>query len=666
MDWWSINARQETSRASNAVSPDTSLCERAMSDLILSYMTIGLVNGSFYAMLCLGLALIFGLLNILNMAHGVFYMMGAFIAWAAVTRLGVGYLPTLAASAFGVGGFGMLVERLLLRRTYDLDPLYGFMLTFGLATAIQGAFQVQFGSSGLPFEAPGWLSGLIDLRFTLFPAYRLWVVLVALAVCFGLWLAIERTKAGAILRAASENGVIAASLGVRVPAVMTVTFGIGAMLAGLAGALAAPIYQVSPLMGADILLVVFAIIVIGGMGSIGGTILAAYCLALLESVTLAVYPQAANFMIFAFMCIVLSVRPQGLFGISVLRDHSFAGVSLPAIAEWSTETRSQMTRFAVMGMIIVGLALLPKLLYTIFLIKIFCFAILATSFNFLLGFVGIISFGQAALYGTAAYVTAYTLKQWSAPPEIGILAGVAAATLLGLIMGALAIRRRGIYQAMITLAVAQMVYFVFIQTSFTNGEDGLQNVPRGVLFGLVDLRDDRAVYALAVIAFCAVFFGLRHLLYSQLGMMLVAVRDDERRALSLGHDVASLKLLAFTIASACAGLAGALSAVAFQLATLSGAHWHLSGEAVLMSLIGGLGTLTGPLAGATVLVAMEHFLAPFGAWVLVLQGLIFVICVVAFREGLIRRGVATWTRHVRHRLLTPLVAAQPIKEGGKS
>jgi len=635
-------------------------------DLLLSYLTIGLVNGSFYAMLCLGLALIFGLLNILNMAHGVFYMMGAFVAWAAVTRLGIGYLPALGAAALGIGAFGMLVERLLLRRTYDLDPLYGFMLTFGMATAIQGAFQVEFGSTGLPFETPDWLSGLIDLGFTLFPAYRLWVVFVALAVCLGLWAVIDRTKAGATLRAASENGVIASALGVRIPVVMTATFGIGAMLAGLAGALAAPIYQVSPLMGSDILLVVFAIIVIGGMGSIGGTILAAYCLALIESVTLAVYPQATNFMTFAFMCIVLSIRPQGLFGIPVLRDHSFAGLSLPAVSDVGAERLSQMTRIAVITIIIMALAILPKLLYPIFLIKIFCFAILATSFNFLLGFAGIISFGQAALYGTAAYVTAYALKQWSAPPEVGILAGVAAATLLGLVMGALAIRRRGIYQAMITLAVAQMVYFVFVQASFTHGEDGLQNVPRGVLFGLIDLRNDLSVYALTAIAFCAVFFGLRRLLCSQLGMMFVAVRDDERRALSLGHDAALLKLLAFGIASCCSGFAGALSAVAFQLATLSGAHWHLSGEAVLMSLIGGIGTLTGPLAGAAVLVAMEHFLSPFGAWVLVLQGSIFMICVLAFRDGLVPRVASIWTKVVRDRLLPSFVAAEPVKEVGNS
>jgi branched-chain amino acid transport system permease protein len=637
-----------------------------MLDLILSYLTVGLVNGSFYAMLCLGLALIFGLLNILNMAHGVFYMMGAFIAWATVARLGAGYLPALAAAALGVGAIGMLIERLLLRRTYDLDPLYGFMLTFGLATAIQGVFQVKFGSTGLPFETPDWLSGLIDFGFILFPAYRLWVVFVALTICLGLWATIERTKAGATLRAASENGLIASALGVRISAVMTATFGLGAMLAGLAGALAAPIYQVSPLMGSDILLVSFAIIVIGGMGSIGGTILAAYCLALIESITLAICPQATNFMIFAFMCIVLSVRPQGLFGIPVLRGHSFFDVSLPGVAEAGAERGSQIARVSVIALIIVTLTLLPKLLYPIFLIKIFCFAILATSFNFLLGFAGIISFGQAALYGTSAYVTAYVLKQWSAPPEIGILAGIASATLLGLLMGALAIRRRGIYQAMITLAVAQMVYFVFVQASFTHGEDGLQNIPRGILFGLIDLRDDRAVYALAAIAFCGVFFGLRRLLRSQLGMMFVAVRDDERRALSLGHDVASLKLLAFAIASFCAGLAGALSAVAFQLATLSGAHWHLSGEAVLMSLIGGIGTLTGPLAGAAVLVAMQHFLAPFGAWVLLLQGLIFMICVLAFREGLVPRGTSTWTKHVRDRLLAPRVAAVPVEEGSNS
>jgi len=636
-----------------------------MVDLILGYLTIGLVNGSFYALLSLGLALIFGLLNVLNMAHGAFYMMGAFAAWACVERLGIGYLPTLAVAAVGVGAVGMLLERSLLRRTYDLDPLYGFMLTFGLATAIQGIFQVYFGSTGLPFAPPDWLSGSVDLGFTFFPAYRLWVVVVALAVCLGLWIVIEQTKAGATLRAASENSTIAEALGVRVPTVMTATFGIGAALAGLAGALAAPIYQVSPLMGSDILLVVFAIIVIGGMGSISGTILASYCMALIESMTLAVYPQGANLMIFAFMCVVLSVRRQGLFGIAVVRVHAFAGACLPATVKGDAARPTRGERLLTTGGAAIALVLLPIFFYPIFLVKIFCFAIFAASFNFLLGFTGIVSFGQAALFGTAAYVTAYALKQWAMQPELAILAGIAAATLLGLAMGALAIRRRGIYQAMITLAVAQMVYFVCLQANFTHGEDGIHSVPRGQLFGLINLSDDRAVYGLAAIALCGVFLGLRRLLASRLGMMFVAIRDDERRALSLGHNVGLLKLAAFGIASFCAGLAGALSALAFQLATLSGAHWHLSSEAVLMSLIGGIGTLMGPLVGAAVLVTMQHFLAPFGAWVLVIQGLIFAFCVLVFRDGLVPRATWIWTKCFGSNSASAVALIGPLQEGGR-
>ncbi len=637
-----------------------------MSNLVLSYLTIGLVNGSFYALLCLGLALIFGLLNILNMAHGALYMMGAFAAWAAVARLGLPYLVGLCAAAVLVGSTGMVLERLLLRRTYSLDPLYGFMLSFGLATAIQGGFQVIFGSTGLPFTTPAWLSDVVDLGFAVFPVYRLWVVMVAFIVCLVVWIAIARTKAGATLRAASENATMAEALGVPIPAVMTATFGLGAALAGLAGALAAPIYQVSPLMGSDVLLVVFAIIVIGGMGSLGGTILAAYCLALLESATLAVFPQAANVMIFAFMCIVLSVRPQGLFGIEVLRHHSFAGIPPPVTATPDVRADKKYERILIVVIIAAALAVLPALLYPIFLVKIFCFAILAASFNFLLGFAGVMSFGQAALYGTAAYVTAHALKHWAMSPELAMLAGITAAILLGIVMGALAIRRRGIYQAMITLAVAQMVYFVFVQSSFTHGEDGLQAVPRGLLFGLIDLRNDLAVYALAVAAFCSVHFGIKRLLSSQLGMMLVAVRDDERRALSLGQNARGLKLFAFAIAASCAGLAGSLSAVAFQLATLSGAHWHLSGEAVLMCLIGGLGTLSGPLVGAAVLVTMQHFLAPYGAWVQVLQGVVFASCVLTFRDGMMPRHAFAWPSRLRGTSASSFAPAETLEETGRS
>jgi len=613
--------------------------ERAMIDLILGYLTIGVVNGSFYALLSLGLAVIFGQLNVLNMAHGAFYMMGAFVAWAAARYLGLTYLVTLALAPLCVAGVGIVLERVLLRRTYGLDPLYGFMLTFGCSLVIQGAFQSRFGSTGLPFAAPDWLSGGFELGFLFFPTYRLWVVGVALCACGLVWLFVNRTRAGVILRASSENAAITAALGIRVPRVFAVTFALGAGLAGLAGVLAGPIYQVSPLMGADILLVVFAIIVIGGMGSIGGTIASSYGLAIIESFTQALVPQASSLVIFVLMCVVLLLRPQGLFGIATIRGHEFPAARLPCVS--SNEGATGVTKLrSALGPLLAAAAVLalPTIFYPFYLMKMFCLAMFAASFNFLIGFAGLVSFGQAAMFGTAAYLTAYAAKEWLLAPELSICVGVGAAIVLGLAMGALAIRRRGIYQAMITLAIAQMAYFLYVQSPFTHGEDGIQSVPRGLLFGLIDLRDDMNVYWVCASAMFAVFFGLRRLLSSPFGMLVVAIRDNERRAVSLGYDVKRYQLAAFGVASFCAGLAGSLSAIVFQLATLSGVHWGLSGEAVLMALIGSIGTLSGPLVGAAVLVTMQQFLAPFGAWVQIIQGVVFVVCVLVFRDGLVVRA----------------------------
>jgi branched-chain amino acid transport system permease protein len=640
--------------------------ERAMIDLILGYLTIGVVNGSFYALLSLGLALIFGQLNILNMTHGAFYMMGAFVAWAAAKHLGLSYLASLALAPLCVAGFGIVLERFLLRRIYGLDPLYGFMLTFGCAMVIQGGFQAKFGSTGLPFAAPDWLSGGVDLGFLFFPAYRLWVVGVALGACALVWLFISRTRAGFILRASSENPAIAAALGIRVSRVITGTFALGAGLAGLAGALAGPIYQVSPLMGVDILLVVFAIIVIGGMGSIGGTIAASYSLAMIESFTQALVPQASSLVIFVFMCLVLLIRPQGLFGTAAIRSHEFPAARLPLVRSHDEGRVATQVKSAIPPLLaLTAVILLPTMFYPFYLMKIFCFAIFAASFNFLLGFAGLISFGQAAMFGTAAYLTAYTAKEWLLAPEAAIGVGVGAAVVLGLAMGALAIRRRGIYQAMITLAIAQMVYFCYVQAPFTLGEDGIQSVPRGHLFGLIDLRDDMNVYWVCAGAMAAVFLGLRRLLSSTLGMHLVAIRDNERRALSLGYRVNGYKLAAFGIAGFCAGLAGSLSAIVFQLATLSGAEWHLSGEAVLMALIGGIGTFAGPLVGAAVLVTMQQFLAPFGAWVQIIQGLVFVICVLMFRNGLVVQGQRAVTAIRRRMGLLSLAGMEEVPATGR-
>jgi branched-chain amino acid transport system permease protein len=281
---------------------------------LFGQLLLGLINGSFYAILSLGLAVIFGLLNIINFTHGAQYMMGAFVAWGALQYAGLGYWWSLLLAPLLVGLFGVLLERTLLKHLYKLDHLYGLLLTFGLALIIQGLFRNQFGSSGLPYPIPSQLTGGYNLGFMFLPIYRGWVVAFSLLICLATWYVIERTKLGSYLRAATENPTLVQAFGINVPRMITLTYGFGVGLAALAGVLAAPIYQVSPLMGADLIVIVFAVVVIGGMGSIMGSVITGFLLGLIEGLTKVFYPEASNTVIFVIMAIVLLIKPAGLFG----------------------------------------------------------------------------------------------------------------------------------------------------------------------------------------------------------------------------------------------------------------------------------------------------------------------------------------------------------------
>ena len=283
--------------------------------------------------------------------------------------------------------------------------------------------------------------------------------------------------------------------------------------------------------------------------------------------------------------------------------------------------------------------------YPTFLMKCWAFALFACAFNLLLGFTGLLSFGHAAFFGAAAYVAGYSIKEWGVTPEVGIVAGTVFAALLGWVFGSLAIRRAGIYFAMITLALAQMLYFVLLQMKFLGGEDGLQGVPRGMLFGVLDLADSMNLYYVVFAIFLAGFFLIYRTIHSPFGQVLKSIRENEPRAISLGYDVARYKLFAFILSSALAGLAGATKTVVFQLASLTDAHWHTSGEVVLMTLLGGLGTVFGPVVGAFVIVGLQNQLADkVGSWVQVIMGVIFVICVLAFRRGIVGELMALFKK----------------------
>ena len=284
-----------------------------------------------------------------------------------------------------------------------------------------------------------------------------------------------------------------------------------------------------------------------------------------------------------------------------------------------------------------------NVVYDLFMMKVFCFAIFAASLNLLLGYAGLLSFGHAAFFGSSAYVTAHAMKVWGVTPEVGLLLGVATSSALGYVFGALAIRRQGIYFAMITLALAQVIYFFATQFPFTNGEDGIQGVPRGKFLGLIDLSSSTARYFFSLVVFALAFLAIIRIVNSPFGQVLKSIRENEPRAISLGYDVDRYKLIAFTLSAGLAGLGGSLKSLVLQLASLGDVFWHTSGEAVLMTILGGIGTFWGPIAGAAIIVNLQNYLANLGGWSTIATGAIFVICVLAFRRGVVGE-IAHWLK----------------------
>ena len=605
--------------------------------LLFGQLLVGLINGSFYAMMSLGVAIIFGMLRIGNFVHGAQYMLGAFGAWYLLRLpelfpgLGlpsIGYWWALVIVPLVVALIGGLMERIFIRRVYDLDHAYGLLLTVGLAMAIEGAFNVYYGAAGQMYGVPDSLKGGINLGFMFLPIYRAWVILAAIVVCFGTWYMVERTKLGSYLRAATENPDLVRAFGINVPRLLMLTYAFGVGLAGFAGVMAAPIYQVSPQMGQGIIITIFAVVVIGGMGSIFGAIVSGLMLGVIEGLTKVFYPQASATVIFVIMALVLVFRPAGLFG-KETSSHSVADVSSGRAGSFLENGRLWLAVFTVGGIA------LPFLIYPIMGMKILVLALFALAYNLIFGYVGLLAFGHAAFYGTSAYVTAHAAAAWGLPTELCILMGVGAATVVGALFGWLAIRRQGLYFAMITLALAQIIYFYAVQAPWTHGEDGIQSVPRGTLFGVIDLSNTFNLYYVTLAVFLAGFAFVYRIIHSPFGQTLKSIRENEPRAISLGYSTDRFKLIAFTLSAMLSGLAGAMKAIIFQLASLADLFFMTSADVLLMTLIGGVGTLLGPVVGAAVLVSLQRELATFGAWVVVIQGVIFVLCVLFLRKGVI-------------------------------
>ncbi|MDB5827863.1 MAG: inner-rane translocator 24 [Variovorax sp.] len=596
---------------------------------LVGQVLLGLINGSFYAMLSLGLAIIFGLLNVVNFTHGAQYMMGAFTAWMLLQWLGINYWFAIVLAPLAVGASGMLMERLFVRRIYHLDHTYGLLLTFGVTLIVEGLYRKGFGAAGLPYDNP--LPGGFRTGLGYMPYYRLWALLASFIVCFGTWYSIEKTKLGAYLRAAVERPDLVRGFGINVPLMVTLVYGFGVGLAGLAGVFAAPIYNVSPTMGSNLIVVIFAVVVIGGMGSIKGAILTGYMLGLSEGLVKVFYAPLADTVVFIIMAAVLLFKPAGLFGKGVLTQ-KFSGALIGQVS--TTASRRTAGSWVLLAASVIALLLAPFFVYPVFLVKVLCFAVAASAVNLLLGFMGMLSFGHAMFFGLSAYVSGYLATKYGMAPEWAILVATAASVIAGSIVGVIAIRLQGIYFAMSTLALAQMVYFFCVQAPFTNGEDGIQNIPRGVAFGIWNLKGDVSAYFFVLAICVACILMIARLVHSPYGRIIAAIRDSEPRAISLGYNVNRYKLAVFVFSAGVTGLAGATKAIAVQIATLTDVTWQTSGEFILMALVGGLGTIIGPVLGALTLIGMETYMAELRDWVTVTQGLVFFVVVLAFREGI--------------------------------
>ncbi len=596
---------------------------------LVGQVLLGLINGSFYAMMSLGLAIIFGLLNVVNFTHGAQYMMGAFAAWMLLQWAGINYWFAIVLAPLAVGASGMLMERLFVRRLYHLDHTYGLLLTFGATLMIEGLYRKSFGAAGLPYENPMPGGFRTDLGYM--PYYRLWALFASFAVCLGTWLVIEKTKLGAYLRAAIERPDLVRGFGINVPLMVTLVYGFGVGLAGLAGVFAAPIYNVSPAMGSNLIVVIFAVVVIGGMGSIKGAIITGYLLGLSEGLMKVFYAPLADTVVFIIMAAVLLIKPEGLFGKGVITQKFSSAMTSPAAP---AKTRSRPLTWLILAVSAAALVAAPFFVYPVFLIKVLCFAVAASAVNLLLGYMGMLSFGHAMFFGFSAYVSGHVATVFGMAPQWAILAGTAASVLLGGVVGLIAIRLQGIYFAMSTLALAQMVYFFCVQAPFTNGEDGMQNIPRGVAFGVWDLKSDISTYFFVLLICAACILLIARLVHSPVGRIIAAIRDSEPRAVSLGYNVNRYKLAVFVFSAGVTGLAGATKAIAVQIATLTDVTWQMSGEFVLMTLVGGLGTIIGPVLGALTLIGMETYMAGLQDWVTVVQGFVFFIVVLAFRAGI--------------------------------
>jgi branched-chain amino acid transport system permease protein len=590
-------------------------------EFVVAQLLNGLVYGMLLFLMAAGLSLIFGLMNVVSLAHGSFFMLGAFFGFSIYQFTGSFWLA-LVLAPLPVAAIGIVMELVFMRPLYRRGHMDQVLLTFGFTFVFFDLVQAVWGRVIVRLPAPEILQGATQIGLGVFSTYRLFLIGLGFAMALLLWLFLDRSRIGAMVRAGVDDAAMAAGLGANIPLLFTGIFGAGVALAALGGVAAGPVLGLYPGMDTEILIPAFIVIVIGGMGSLRGAFIGSLLIGEADTFGKAYFPSLALFLIYLVMAVVLLVRPQGLFGIK------YTGVSAaPAVTTVSTPATTQTRAVGLLA--ILAMLAYPFLVtdYPRALIaEIYIFAIFAMSLDLLLGFTGLMSLGHAAFFGLGAYAVAILGTLFGVNAWLGLAAGVAAAAAGAALIGFFCVRTSGIPFLMLTLAFSQLVFSVALKwRDVTGGSDGMAIAEKPALFGF-ELSDSLAMYFMTLAFFLLSYWGLRRLLNAPLGHVFVGIRENEPRMLAIGYPTRGYKLLSFTIAGAFAGLAGGLYAIFNSFISPDAIYWTASGDILIMTMLGGAGTLIGPAIGAGVFLLMKNVVSSYSDHWLAIIGIIFICC----------------------------------------
>ena len=604
------------------------------TNLLVIQLLNGLALGVLYVLIASGLSVIFGMTDILNFAHGVLYMLGAYVALTVIDASGSFFVALLVAPVV-VAVVGAGLERLTLHRIYDRGPIYHVLLTFGLVLIISDFVEFLWGPGQQLVSAPDVLAGAMQLGPIFYPRYRLFTIVAGSIIAIATWAIFRYSRFGLIIRAGAQDRGTVRVMGVDVAKYFTLVFGLGSLLAGAAGVLAAPFLSVSPSMGNNILIIAFIVVAVGGMGSYFGSVVAALLIAFLQTLSIVFLPALSGYLIYLAMLGILLFRPQGLFGAYEIRAETAKLSFSETIEPVSLSDRRVLAVLAVLAVIPLGLhtVISPYLLGLISLM--FIWGLFALSLDLVMGYLGLISFGHAAFWGVGAYAVALTVTEVTNSFLLAVAVALVVTTVLAWAIGALSVRLTGVYFAMITFAAAQLLYqFAVSSPNITGGSNGM-NIPDPTIAGVVDLSNPTIFYYLSLALLVGCYYVAVRVMDSPFGRVLAAIRESERRVSFLGYDTNKYKRRAFALSGAVGGLAGALFVSYQQFITPDALYWFVSGDVLFAMIFGGIGTLYGPIVGGAVLVGMEQIISSYVEQWRMLIGIVLVLIVLFAPRGLV-------------------------------